>query len=221
VAASYWDQSVNFSCDVKNWKEEFVIQLAQNTGLPDFLLPAASEYLDLTKLGAYYLSADTKAIIHNLIQPFLDNGTSKFQLIDLDEAVVHKSDDSVAIFTGTMNSPPITREAMTLENMVIYNQNNDVLVDAARGWWVPAAPTPDEFKNCQGDSVYFQVISNLVHELVHVRQYRELGADRFVEQYLFEVAATGGDTGGSLEQEARDFKQQLIDMYKTGTCAPL
>jgi hypothetical protein len=172
-------------------------------------------------LGAYSLSADTKAIIHNLIQPFLDDGTSKFQLMDLDQAIVHKSDDSVRIFTGTLNSQPITRAAMTLENMLIYNENNDEWADAARGWLVPGAPTPEQFKNCQGDPLYHEVVSNLLHELVHVRQFRQMGTDRFVEQYLYEAAETGGDVGGSLEQEARDFKQQLIDMYSTSTCSPI
>jgi hypothetical protein len=50
----------------------------QNTGLPDFMLPAASQYLDLCKVGAYSLSDDVKAIIHDLVQPFLDHGTAKF-----------------------------------------------------------------------------------------------------------------------------------------------
>lgn len=218
TAAAYWDQSTNVSCELKSFKEEFVTALVQTTGLPDILLPAASTYLDICKMGADPLSDDVKAIIHNLIQPFLDNGTAKFQLMDLDQALVHKSDDTVAIFTGELNSPPVTHEAQTLENMVIFDDLLGQRVDAATGNMVPGAPTPEAFLNCQGDPLYHWTIDLLVHELVHMRQYREMGADLFVEQYLYEVVSTGGDTSGPLETEAYGFQYQVEAMYNSGPC---
>lgn len=217
VAAAYWDESSNVTCDFRSFQEELAIDIMQNTGLPDFILPPASAYLDITKMGAYSLSGDTKAIIHDLIQPFLDNGTSKFQLIDLDQAIVHKSDDSVAIFTSSLDSAMSTKVAMTLENMVIFNSRLDERVDAARGWLVPGAPTPTEFKNCGGESVYHKTIDTLIHELVHVRQYREMGSDRFIEEFLYEAITTGG-AGGALEQEAKEFQALVEDTYNGGAC---
>jgi len=59
--------------------------------------------------------------------------------------------------------------------------------------------------------------SYALHELVHVRQYRELGTDRFVEEFLAEVMGLG-DAPNTLESEAQAFKQALRDRYNSN-CA--
>ena len=106
---------------------------------------------------------------------------------------------------------------MTLENMVIFKESLNQRVDAARGWLVPEAPSPDQFRNCGGDPIYHKTIDALVHELVHVRQFREMGSDRFIEEFLYEAASTGG-VGGALEYEAKEYQRQLEDMYNSGPC---
>lgn len=44
----------------------------------------------------------------------------------------------------------------------------------------------------------------MMHELVHVRQYRELGRENFLNSYLYEVLAQGY-ADAAFEAEAYDF----------------
>jgi hypothetical protein len=212
VAAAHWDDNIKWTCKFKNFKEEVMIAVLQNSGLPQFLLPTLSQYLDFCKLRAEPLPDGVKAIIRDLVQPFIDDQTAKFGLVDVDQVIVRKSGWDADIFTFKMNEANSTKMAMTLENMVIFNENYNIKVDALLGDMAQPIPTPEEFRNCQGDTTYHQAIGDLLHELVHVRQYRELGSDRFVEEFLAEVMGLG-DAPNTLESEAQAFKGKLVEKY--------
>jgi hypothetical protein len=65
-----------------------------------------------------------------------------------------------------------------------------------------------------------QAIDLMVHELIHVRQYRELGLETFVKNYLPETLAVGYGSD-SFEREAYTFTATMADVHEGLWCSEM
>lgn len=83
-------------------------------------------------------------------------------------------------------------------------------------WWARLLMTKDATAITLGHTIYFKEperwsIDNLpilAHELVHVRQWTEIGATKFVAQYLW-YHLTRGYWANPFEEEAYNFQLKI------------
>lgn len=176
----------HFVTDVVN--DRFPDQTTLSTGGANSLLyTVAGSYIDYLECSAQPLSGNVRDTVGRVMG--LSSFPNLFTQADVDRARILPHRDS-----GVLGLPKDGYDAITLDSLVILQDNlydalasGDVSYDrVARG-----EATPDE-------SRAFYVI---VHELVHVRQYRELGRETFANQYLRD-ALVNGYADVSFEQEA-------------------
>jgi hypothetical protein len=83
---------------------------------------------------------------------------------------------------------------VTLDTLIIVKDARyDRIMDWDRGW---AEVLGGEMSRAQRKALFL-----ILHELVHVRQFREMGRQAFLDEYLTSVVRDG-DHGARLEQEA-------------------
>lgn len=92
--------------------------------------------------------------------------------------------------------------ATTIANLVIFR---DEIFQRLINLKMP--PSWLSLSNSEGD---FCAVSTLVHELVHVRQYDEIGINAFIYNYLGQLGKAGGnEVDGEYEREAYGFENQF------------
>jgi hypothetical protein len=169
-------------------------------GLPQPIKNVYDIYVStLTRLGRN-IPANAQAIIADLISPvYEDGGLAGFQFSDMQNVKIVSSDFPTAqIFL------PAGREAITLGPVIILSADiYNALFDPAHAGMttnqllnLPVFDTPMltccnlTDNTCTGgdpacgESYYRNSIETLIHELVHVKQYRILGREGFLLTYL-------------------------------------
>jgi hypothetical protein len=130
-----------------------------------------------------------KEIVHGFMA-LSDFPGDAFSDVDVEAAsVVSKRDSGLPI-------PVDGYAAITLGSLIVVEDYiYDTLVNVSWNW-------PGSVKTW--DDKHMFVLLTMMHELVHVRQYRELGRENFLNSYLHEVLAEGY-ADAAFEAEAYDF----------------
>jgi hypothetical protein len=156
-------------------------------GLSSVLVRHAGAYLDTLECQA---SATDLKSFRDIAYGFagLSDFPNAFAGIDIDSARIIPKRDS-----GVLNLPKDGYDAITLGSLIIVQ---DWIYDAVQSvifQW------PQTIVTWNGTNM--AAVFTLTHELTHVRQYRELGRERFINEYLPD-AVLNGYGGVQFENEA-------------------
>lgn len=165
-------------------------------GLPSHLVDILEKSINAMKGRADHLPLHTQKLIKEMIVSVYDSGRTGFSYSDLANVKILSDSDPEA-------DRWLRENAMTLGTLVLikdeyYRQIMDEHNDFSFG----------DVQGRRGSWKYLEALEIVVHELVHVKQYRELGLDEFLSNYVGEVMVY--DYGNaSFEQEAYDFSAEL------------
>jgi Dictyostelium (slime mold) repeat len=154
--------------------------------------------------------ANAKAIIQQLVAPIYDGGATGFSYDDLDDMKIVSSD-----FPTAGLYLPGTRLAITLGPVIVLQAKYyDALFQGSNSGVDYAA----YLTNPATCNRYIAAVDILLHELVHVRQYRDLGRYNFTVQYLGEALADGYG-GISFEHEAFNYQIGVTELQGGRYCS--
>lgn len=146
-------------------------------GTSSYLYLVGGAQIDKLECAGSELEPELAAVLSELIDlPAMDQA---FEAIDIDRVtIVERSVTGGSIFLRPNFS------AITLGTLVILQ---DGLNATLAGWSV------DWHDVVWGntDSVHLQALRTMTHELVHVRQYREVGREAFLNEYLADALVSG------------------------------
>lgn len=207
-------------CDVTMTPSKFIEALArgQIQNLNDIQALALSGglvlLLDLdTQILAQagrYAPGNVQDLIRALTQPVYDGGSTGFAYADMEGVKIVSS----SLPTAGMYLPG-DRLAITLGPVIVLRSDLYDAVFSANNSNVSYA---DFLTNSSVDSNFIKGVDTLIHEFVHVKQYRLLGQNGFYTQYL--VQAIGSALGGSnaFEQEAYAYEISLTELQGGRWC---
>jgi hypothetical protein len=202
--AGHWVENHKLVCEPE-WKDpgtELKKWLqGQIPNLEDVLLPGARQVvageIQLMRTQGQRIPDPVKAVIRELLQSYWSGGTAKFDQQDIDNVRIISSSNALA-------APYLQSgfDAITLTDVIIVDKATFPTLTAA-------FPTLATLRGDQtGRAAQISAALLLVHELVHAKQYRELGFSVFLDQYLFE-ALQHGYSSISFEQLAYDFGEKV------------
>ena len=121
-------------------------------------------------------------------------------LHDFPRGAFYDIDVDIARITSKRDSglpvPISDFKAITLGSLIVLpNASYDIWNNLLWSW-------PGTVKTWSAREM--EVLFTLMHELVHIRQYREIGREEFLNRYLVD-ALVHGDTSANLEAEAYEF----------------
>lgn len=172
-------------------------------GLGDGLIQIASANIDVMEAAATPLPAHVKQLAKDIISPIYDNGVTGYEYINVDDVkIINRSHDAM-----TSAWLPEDMNAITLGKVIIMNDLlANKLLDANSNVMVL-----EELKEGAGESNFAWAMNVLLHELVHAKQYRNLGRDVFLKNYVMRWVFTGFEYGSDdFEQEAFSFEPLII-----------
>ncbi len=192
-------------CDFREVSPEAMIEgLAQERftdvvklttgGISSVLYQVSTAHIDTLECAAIELSPTLKDVIHNVIEGTALPLNKYFSAIDVDRVrIINRSAPLGDLYLRE------GFDGITLDSLVIIKDiHHRTLTNWKHNW--------DEVKFGELSSVEEDALFLMIHELVHVRQYREMGREQFVNQYLAEGLAQGYPDI-STEKEARDFQE--------------
>jgi hypothetical protein len=200
-AAGYIAHAGDVYCGVQEISAEHLVDDIVNNRLPDpvqlatggadsVLYTHAGAYLDTLECGASELPPNFADAIRIVMGLSGFNGA--FTDADLSRVRILPKRDS-----GVLNLPKDGYNAITLDSLVFLQ---DELYDAIMNWqsdtWIDLLAGRLKHEDPQG-----KALETMTHELVHVRQYRELGREAFLNNYFVDAAANGYEQD-AFEQEA-------------------
>ncbi|OQX67083.1 MAG: hypothetical protein B6A08_17105 [Sorangiineae bacterium NIC37A_2] len=191
-------EQVTFECRVENVdpKRELENWLRGHAAaLDDAILPFVKDVvkreIGLAKAQAVAIPAPVQTAIDELTRPHRDAGQSKFRSSDISRArIISNKNPLVSAYLRD------GFDAITLGDLVVLRDEHfKVLTDAKK------FATAGQLQNGSAACDFRDVVLLIAHELVHVRQYAELGFDAFINNYLMEALTRGYGTD-SFESEA-------------------
>jgi hypothetical protein len=211
VPECYWIEKVlevgqtilagNIYCSITMTPSEFfeklgkgVIQDLNNISC-DALTGGLTEFHEGNVEILRHLGRNVPANARNMIRGNLVPNESHFLWSDLEgvQIVSGKFPTAGIYLTSTANAITLANDVVVLKES-LYN----ALFDSANANWTYA----DMLTNSAVPNDYIRAVAVVIHELVHTKQYRELGQSAFLCDYILRsIAGTLGATN-SLEQEA-------------------
>lgn len=197
-AAEHWEQRTTIKCDPE-WQDpeaEFRKWLAGQIPMLDtVLIPGAftafKADVAAMRTQGVKVPAGAKTIIKNAMASYWSANTAKFAQVDLDNSTIISNTHSLA--------KPYLKPGyggITLGDVIVLDDAVFKIITGEN--WASA-----NLKTSWPRAWAMQI---LVHEHVHVRQYRELGLEAFFKQYFVEVMLAGGYSHDMpLEAEAYAF----------------
>jgi hypothetical protein len=148
-------------------------------------------------------------LIRDLTAPVYDGGATGFSYADMDDVKIVSSSFPTAGFYL-----PGDRAAITLGPVIVMKSDiYDALFAGANSGVSYAA----FLTSTSVSRDYIEAVDTLIHELVHVKQYRELGKANFTVQYLGQALANGyGEI--SFEEEAFVYEIELTELQGGRWC---
>jgi slime mold repeat-containing protein len=157
-----------------------------------------------------HIPDNARAIIRDLVAPIYNGGATGFSHDDLDNVKVVSSDFPTAGFYL-----PGDRLAITLGPVIVLKAKYyDALFKDSNG----GVAYSDFLTSPSVCNRYIAAVDIMVHELVHVKQYRELGRYNFTVQYLGSALANGyGEVG--FEHEAFNYQIGVSELQGGRFCS--
>jgi hypothetical protein len=178
-------------------------------GQLDHLLDLVRVDTDSLYVASNGLPSNVNDIIRYLIAPVYDGGFTGFAYADM--SVVHIVPQRMP--TASVYLQP-DKAAITLGKVVIIkNELYDALVAPANA----AVTGPDMITN-DLDYNFVSAVDTLIHELVHVKQYRVDGDTGFLTNYVIGTIASGGYGNDAYEREAYTYTASLADLWGGKWC---
>jgi hypothetical protein len=193
----YWIHAGDVYCDVRDISGEELVekwlrgQIANIDDLLPMVLDTVLLHVEAMKLAAAPLRQADKELLLEITSPFRFNGTAAYGDDQLDNVRIISGDAPTASLYLNGDAHAITLGSL----VIIKDVSFQTLVDAQNSFSL------DEVQQGAGTSGYLHAIEVMNHELVHVRQYDDLGEDVFINNYLLETALRGYGND-SFEQEA-------------------
>lgn len=179
------------------------IQTGGLTGLLDF---------DVTVMAnaGSVAPSNARQLIRDLTAPIYNGGATGFSYDDMDNVTIVSSD-----FPTAGLYLPGARSAITLGPVIVLNAT---LYDALFSSSNSGVTYSDFLTNNAVCQTYIAAVDVLIHELVHVHQYAEIGRYNFYTQYLGSALVNEyGDIG--FEEEAFDYHIDLSDLQGGNYCS--
>jgi hypothetical protein len=180
-------------------------------GVPEALLPFVKADIALIDADGNHLPGHLQELLKEIIAPVYDYGNSGFGYTDIQNVKIinHSRNFNTELWL------PDGMAAITLGSVVIVNDAYyHQLMDPANAYTLTALrmgrSTPD----------YASALSVMIHELVHVKQYRVLGQDTFILNYLAKNAPliTDGYGYDAYESEAYHFTADMLELHGGKLC---
>ena len=170
-------------------------------GTSSILFNVAEAHIDTLSCSADYLSSNLKDVIDHIAVESPWPRDEYFYNVDLDRAtIIDRSAPLADIYLREGYG------AITLDSLIIFR---DTAYLALSSW----SHTWDEVKFGQLTVAEEQAMISLIHELVHVRQYRQMGEEQFINSYLTE-ALQNDYPSISMEQQAYSFQSWASKEYE-------
>jgi hypothetical protein len=192
-------------------------------GLPASLSTLYGTYIQILTAVGRPLPDNVQTILADLVSPIYDGGVRGFSFADMQNVKIVSSDFPTAgqwLFGN--------RGAITLGQVVILRSDlYEALVDPAN-----ANVTFNDLLTQKVVDVrttehahapnFLDAVDTVAHELVHVKQYRNLGQDGFVLTYLLSTldyqARHGGDGTNAFEKQAFTFEADIATLAGRSYC---
>lgn len=161
-------------------------------GISSTLYQVAGAHIDILECEGQALNGPLKDAVNLLLHKSRLPTDSEFSPIDVDRVrIVSRDTDTAGVYLTEGYA------AITLDSVVILRPE---LFDQLSNW-------KDMTKLSLGLLVgnEREALLTMVHELVHVRQYRAVGREQFINLYLSEALASGYANISS-EEEAKEFE---------------
>ena len=170
-------------------------------GTSSLFYQVASAHIDTMECSADGLNNSLKDVIWELMRnsPFAERDS--FFRVDLDRvSIINRSFPRAALYLPT-------KLAITLDSLVILQDKMHALLATWNKSW-------DAVKFGQLSSDEVDALVLMIHELVHVRQYRNMTRERFITTYLVEFLKHGYEDH-PLEREADKVEEWARTEYES------
>jgi hypothetical protein len=209
VAAHYEDKWV-FKCERISaedaWQRWLRHQIpsVDSLALP-YLLEVAKRDVDWMRLAAKPLPTHVVKQVNGMLKPFMRAGTSKVTPNEITNVkIISETNANAGLYL------PDGAEGVTLYDVVVLRSDHyKDLMNATNSF------SAADIRAGTVSEKYVDSLMTIIHEMVHVRQYAELGFHSFVTNYLLEAAVKGYGSN-SFEKEAWRF-EALVDGDIPGT----
>jgi hypothetical protein len=197
----------------QRWKDRQIAFVADGLtgGVAEVLLPLIKAGINSIALGAPHLPKHLQELLKDIITPVYDHGNMGFGHDDIRDIKIIRED-------RTFNTDlwlPDGKDAITLGSVIIVNDAD------YRRLMAPANNyTLTELLMGHGTLEYANAVGLMIHELVHVKQYRVLGTDTFILNYLMKNAplVTSGYGHDAYEREAYNFEADMLELHGGVLC---
>jgi hypothetical protein len=196
--------------------EKWVRGLIANTadlilgGLPHAILSGIKHHFELLAARGSSLPPAVQQILNAIADRGPEVGLESFTSRDVHDIRIISStepDASLYLLEGVA--------AITLGPViVVQDEHFQALVHATNN-----AVTLENMLAGTLPTALVRAIDLMVHELIHVRQFRELGAETFIKNYYLEAAVSGGYGSDSFEREAFTFAATMADLHEGHYCS--
>lgn len=199
----------------QRWKEKqiaFIIPMIVPPippGLTEALLPFVKADISIIAQLGNHLPEHLQELLKEIIVPIYDHGNTGFGYEDI---------HNIKIINESYNFNTklwVTKGAITLGPVVILKDNiYEQLMDSANNYSLT------ELRIGNGTQGFTEALAVIVHELVHVKQYKVLGQDTFIINYVLNniPRLTKGYGHGPYEKEAYNFEADILELHGGHLC---
>lgn len=169
-------------------------------GNTSILFDVGNRHIDVMSCSGKHLNEKLKAWISCVTSKSTTPQTETFYPIDMNRALMLSETHP----TASLYLPPqFGKDAITLDDLVIIK---DAEFQILRNW--------NKDLGAELTSGEQSALGLIIHELVHVRQYRNMGNEVFLNNYLTE-AIVRGYADISMEQQARQYQNWATSILAT------
>lgn len=198
-------EQVTFECrvenidpkrELENWLRGHVAAL--DDAVVPFVKDVVKREIGLAKAQAVAIPAPVQAAMDELTRPHREAGQNKFRSSDIPRArIISNRNPLVNAYLREGFA------AITLGDLIVIRDEHFRILTDPRKF-----ATAAELRGGSAPCDFRDAVLLLSHELVHVRQYAELGFDAFINNYLIEALISGYGTD-SFESEAYAYSSPI------------
>jgi hypothetical protein len=197
----------------QRWRDkQIAFTLSALTGFTaEALLVLYKAEVELIAARGDAIPDNIQALLRQLVDPVYNHGVDAFSYGDIENVkIVNESYDSDTDFFLTDGKSGITLGPV----MILKDEQFNALKDMRDDLSLAELLVDDDRDDFQ------RAMALLIHEMVHVQQYRELGQDAFTLNYLMKNAplVTDGYGGDSFEREAYNFTAAIVERWGGELC---
>lgn len=204
----------------QRWKDKQIafVSSAMTLGLAELLLPFYKGWVATIALRGDPIPPAIQTLLEQIIGPVYDHGVTGFSYEDIRNVkiinVSHDFDTKRFVKIASQAGEGDFRGSTLGPVIILSDRDYDQLTDPDNVFSLIELLTKAD------NEEFAKSVETLVHEMVHVKQHRELGQDTFTLNYLLKNApiVTDGYGKGPYEQEAYNFTADIIELHGGQLC---